>query len=190
MKKIASAILGLAAALLSGCIVTSVSPFYFEKDLATDPALIGDWIREIKDKPSEVWKLEPLGTTGYRLTLIEERSATVLEAHLFKLQGQLYLDLASMDQDYHVIPPHYLLKITQLKPELRMAQIDHDWLKDFVRKNPAAVRHHPVPVGNAPEERRVVLTGTTSELQSFVTENLKAENVWKGDFILTRKNQK
>jgi hypothetical protein len=108
MKKITFGLLVAAAAILAGCVVTSVCPFYTEKDLVSEPALVGDWIKEGKNAADyEVWKFEKSAARAYRFTLIEADKATVMEAHAFKLQGQLFLDIASIDQDIHAIPPHY-----------------------------------------------------------------------------------
>lgn len=185
MKKNACFALVAAAALLAGCVVTSVCPFYTAKDLVFEPALVGDWIKQGNDSEREVWKFDQSGDAAYRFTLIEERKATVMEAHAFKLQGQLFLDIASIDQDVHVIPPHYLLKVTQLSPTLQMAELNNDWLKDLLAKDPAAIPHHLVKSGDKPEDLRVVLTADTPELQKFVLNHLKTEGAWKDSFELT-----
>ena len=186
MKKIAFFALVAAAGLLAGCVVTSVCPFYTEQDLVFEPALVGDWIKPGNDSEREVWKFEKSGDAAYRFTLIEERKATLMEAHTFKLQGQLFLDIASIDRGIHVIPPHYLLKVTQLSPTLQMAELNNDWLKDLLKTNPAAIPHHLVKSGSKPEDLRVVLTAGTPELQAFVLDHLKTEEAWKSSFELTR----
>jgi hypothetical protein len=42
MKKMKALVAALAAAVLAGCVVTSVSPFYTVKDLAFEPGLVGN----------------------------------------------------------------------------------------------------------------------------------------------------
>jgi hypothetical protein len=42
MKRIIFRCLIPVAALLAGCVVTSVYPFYTQKDLVFEPALVGD----------------------------------------------------------------------------------------------------------------------------------------------------
>ena len=111
MKKTLLLLLVSAAFLLAGCIVTSVAPFYTEKDLVFEPALIGNWLNQ--KNAEEIWKFEKSSDLSYRFTLIEAQKATVMEAHAFKLQGQLFVDLYSANPDYRVIPPHYLLKVTR-----------------------------------------------------------------------------
>src|SRR5207249_4920459 len=143
-----------------------------EKDLIFEPALAGDWIKENENAQAEVWKFEKKGDLAYRLTVIEEQKATVLEVHAFKLEGELFLDVFSLDQDIHVIPPHYLLRVTQLKPTLRMSELDKDWLKALLVQNPDAIPHCLVRDGDKPEDVRVVLTAPTCELQSFILKHL------------------
>jgi hypothetical protein len=180
MKKITFGLLVAVAAILAGCVVTSVCPFYTEKDLVFEPALVGDWIKEGKNAGDyEVWKFEKSAALAYRFTLIEADKATVMEAHAFKLQGQLFLDIASIDQDIHVIPPHYLLKVSQVTPALRMSELNHDWLKGLLGKEPNAIPHHLVRSGDKPDDCRVVLTASTAELQEFVLKHLKTEAAWE-----------
>lgn len=186
MKKITFVFVGAVAAFLTGCIVTSVCPFYTEKDLVFEPALVGDWIKQGKDGEYEVWKFEKSKGLAYRFTLTEERKATVMEAHAFKLQGQLFLEIASIEQDYHVIPPHYLLKVSRITPTLRMSGLNHDWLKELLTKETDAIRHYFVRAGDKPDDSRIVLTADTSELQQFVLKYLKTQDAWKDGFELTR----
>jgi hypothetical protein len=186
MKKISVVLLAASAALLGGCIVTSVLPFYTEKDLVFEPALVGDWVENGKGAGHDVWKFEKSGERAYRLTVIEERQASVLEAHAFKLQGQLLLDVASMDRDVRVIPPHTLLRVSSATPLLKMSQMDNDWLIKLLSKDPAAIPHHLVRNGDKPEDLRVVLTASTPELQKFVLKHLDTPGAWKADLEMKR----
>ncbi len=185
MKHLTAVLLGVATAALAGCVVTSVYPFYTEKDLFFEPALVGDWIRQTTDSDHELWKFEKSGDLAYRFTLIETSRATVTEAHTFKLQGQLFIDVASIEQDYHVIPPHYLLKVTQVTPTLRMSELSEDWLKALLTQKPNTIPHHFVKIGDKPDDLRVVLTADTPELQAFVLKQLKTPSAWKDRFALT-----
>jgi hypothetical protein len=170
--------MGAAAVLLAGCVVTSVCPFYTAKDVVFEPALVGDWIAETNSAGNEIWKFDAAGDQAYRFTIIKPDTASVMEAHAFKLDGQLFLDVSSLNTDISVIPPHYLLKINQTEPTLRMSQLDHDWLKGLLAKKPGAIRHHLIKDGDKPDDVRVVLTADTPELQKFVLANLKTEGAW------------
>jgi hypothetical protein len=184
MKKLIMVIAAAAAAVLSGCIVTSVCPFYTQNDLVFEPGIVGNWINLKSD--GEVWKFDRSSDLAYRFTQIEENKATVMEAHAFKLQGQLLLEIASMERDTHVIPPRYLLKVRQLAPTLQLSELNHEWLKDLLADKPARLHHCLVQNGDKPENRRVVLTGDTAELQAFVIAHLKDGAAWKDSFDLKR----
>ena len=170
--------MGAAAVLLAGCVVTSVSPFYTAKDLGFEPALLGDWISETNTNGNEIWKFDRSGDLSYRFTIIKPDSASVMEAHAFKLDGQLFLDVASMNTDISIIPPHFLLKMNQTTPTLRLSQLNHDWLKELLAKKPSTLSHHLIKQGEKADDVRVVLTGETVELQKFVRANLKTEGAW------------
>jgi hypothetical protein len=184
MTKRTGVLLSAAAVLLAGCVVSSVCPFYTEKDLVFEPAIVGSWINQ--NDTGETWKFERGEKLAYRFTLIEERHATVMEARAFKLEGQLFMDIHSLDQDIHVIPAHYLLKVTALAPRLRMSEVDDEWLLALLAKDPTALRHHVLQTGDKPEDRRLVLTGDTAELQKFMVQHLNTTGAWKESFDLRR----
>lgn len=171
------------AVVLAGCVVTSVSPFYTQSDLVYESGLTGNWIQARGG--SEVWRFEQSDTKAYRFTRIEERKASVMEAHAFKLQGELFLDIHSLDQNIDVIPSHYLLRVTQLTPTLRMSQIDTTWLLGLLDKDPNAASHYVI-VDEKSQDRRVVLTGDTEELQKFVTKQLNNVEAWNDTFEFRR----
>src|SRR5262245_31731936 len=98
MKKLPTILAAaLTAVALTGCILTSVYPFYNEKDLAFDSTLLGTWA---KPADNESWHFDKQGTHAYQLTLISGGKTNQLQAHLFKLQDQKYLDLYSPDVNW------------------------------------------------------------------------------------------
>lgn len=184
MRTKLSVLLGTAAAMLAGCVVTSVCPYYTQKDLVLEPVILGNWTN-VKNA-NETWRFEQIGYLACRLTLTEPSKETVMEAYAFKLQGQLFLDIFSLEQDYHVIPAHYLLKVSQLAPTMRLSDLNDVWLKLLVAKDPTVLRHHFVQSGDKPGDRRIVLTGNTPELQKFITSHQTTEAAWNDAFELKR----
>lgn len=172
------------AAILTGCVVTSIGPYYTQKDLVFEPSVLGTW-NNIK-KPGESWHFEKNGDFAYRFTLYESLKTTVMDAHAFKLAGQLFLDVYSLERDYHVIPVHYVLKVNQQGISLNLSELNDDWLKSLLVKDPAALHHQFVDIDGKPEDQRIVLTGETPELQEFLVEYLKTEAAWKATFQLRR----
>ncbi len=187
MKKLPLSALGIAAALAAGCVVTSVYPYYTAKDVVYDPALAGDWTRRVEGGGDELWKFvgDP-ADRSYRFVRVEEREARVYDAHLFKLGDRLFLDVASRDTDFRVVPPHYLLRVDALEPTPRLSDLRHDWLAARLDAEPEVLRHTFVPNGDGPGDRRVVLTADTAELQRFVLATLGTAEAWSDGFELTR----
>ena len=184
MKARIAILAGAAAAVLTGCVVTSVCPYYTQKDLVSEPAILGNWINQ--KNTNEVWKFEQSGDLVYRFTLTEPQKATVMEARTFKLRGQLFMDVFSLEDDFHVIPAHYLLRVTEVAPALRMSELSQEWMASLLAKDDSAVRHHFVKTGDKPEDRRLVLTANTPELQKFVIKHLGSKEAWKDSFELRR----
>lgn len=189
MKKIALAVMVAAAGILAGCVVTSVYPFYTSKDLVFDQALVGEWS---KSSPSdnERWKFEPDGDQAYKVTYTSDDKPSAMRGHLFKLEGQTFLDLFPEDVKDETLPPpipsHMLLRVLEVTPTLRMAPLNFKWLSELLEKDPKALRHHLTPEGGKPDDRRLVLTADTQELQRFVIKHLKTEAAWEDAFELQR----
>lgn len=93
-----------------------------------------------------------------------------MDAHLFRLKDQLFLDLFTPNGPEDILPPpilsHLLLRVFQLKPTLRMAAMDYEWLGKLLEKNPDAVRHHLVVTDEDAKNTQIVLTADTRNCRS------------------------
>ncbi len=180
MKRTILSAAGLALALATGCVVTSVYPYYLEKNVISDPALVGTWQKA--GQTDEHWKFERDQGNGYRVTVQSGGKQSVGQGHLFKLQGQIFLDFSASEWKEDIqpqpVPSHLLVRVEQLRPTLKMASLNYDWLSKLVAAEPQAVRHLVIKTGDNPEDRRVVLTADTVELQQFVIKHLKTEGAW------------
>jgi hypothetical protein len=175
------------AAILTGCILTSVHPFYTSKDVFFEPSLVGQWTNT--EQSNERWIFEKEGQQAFTLTLPSDDGTNLVQAHLFKLDGQMFLDLAGLDQEWKMLPPpipsHFLLKITQLTPTLRMVPLNYEWLKTLLEKDPKALHHELIKEPKS-DDIRLVLTGETEEMQAFLIKNVKTEDAWKDGLELKR----
>ncbi len=182
-----AALAGLTVAI-TGCVVTSVYPFYFEKDVAFEQALVGDW--KNADKPDEHWKFEQANGGGYRVTGESQGHTTLFQGHVFKLHGQTFLDLTSggwkEDIQPEPVPSHFLAHIVQLTPTVKLLPLRYDWLKELLAKDPKAIRHLAIQTGEKPEDRRIVLTADTAELQRFIVKHLATPGAWEAAVELIR----
>src|SRR5947207_1835467 len=116
------------AVMLAGCLVTSVYPFYRAKDVTFEPALAGSWTNV--SEAQEQWQFAAVNTNSYRLTYVTKDATNVMDATLFRLQGRLFLDLFSSEMNEQAPPPvpsHFLFRMIQIKPTVKMAPMDYEW---------------------------------------------------------------
>ena len=186
IKQFNLSILGSLLALLSGCMVTSVHPYFASGDVIYEPALVGQWTN--LQQADESWTFRREGFDAYGLTFVSGDKTNVVYAHLFKLDGQRFFDFAGRDRQCGILPPpvpaHFLLRVSQFAPTLRLAPLNHDWLRNWLQQNPSAIGYELV--GEKPEDRRVVLTAETPELQRFLRAHLETEEAWQDPLELKR----
>jgi len=175
------------ALLLTGCLASSIYPFYSEKDVTFEPALIGQW-NKVGDA-QEKWVFEKKQDQAYSLTYTDGKKSYKMDAHLFRLKDQLFFDLFNPELPEDLMPPpaptHLLLRVFQVKPTVRLAALDYDWLAKLIEKDPGAIRHHSI--GEDSKNAQIVLTADTPELQKFVLRHLKTEEAWKDPFELEKR---
>jgi hypothetical protein len=196
MKKAILAALALTTIWLSGCYVLSVAPFYTEKDLAYDPALLGTW-RDSK-ATNMVWAFEKEDTNAYKLLIKENDKPSLTRARLFKLEGHLFLDMMTpkvdgLDNDGKEmfpppIPAHTLARVTFNAPEFRVALMNFEWFETYLTNHPAELRHYLWK--DAGDKPFPIVTAETPELQKFVLQHWADTNAWGEELILKREDAK
>jgi hypothetical protein len=164
--------------ILTGC-VPSLQPFYAERDLTFEPALVGDFQEA---DGSAVWSFSKAGEREYRLVIKDKANSSIFSAHFFKLGKDHYLDLYAAKEalddcpreDFFkaaLVPGHLLLKVPQLESSsLSLQVMDEDQIKEYLKKNKDAVPHALI------ESDRLVFTGSTEQMQAFVKK--LEENAW------------
>lgn len=178
--------------LLSACL-PSLNPFYTERELRFEPGLLGEWHQKNVSDGPEFWEFEKTGDQNYKLTVTEKDNKDgQFNAHLFQLGDKLFLDIIPAEckfapiqtdlVEYSVFPGHLLFQIVQLKPTLKIAFTDFDWLNKFLEKNPKALAHHR-------EEKRVILTASTQDLQKFIQNHLNPGELFKEPIELFRTSE-
>jgi hypothetical protein len=167
--------LGGIIVLASAC-VPSLNPYYTEKDVVFDTRLVGEWQIKDENNDKETWKFEKAGDNGYELLITDkDQKKGKLEARLFKLGDQLFLDLIPDECKFApdqadvvamaMFPGHLLLRVPQIEPALQVAGCDYDWLSKYVESHPEALSHHK-------EHGGLVLTATTQDLQAFIKQHV------------------
>jgi hypothetical protein len=155
-----------ALALLVGCI-PSVYPLFNDKDVISDPSIVGTWAKE--DKETWVFSEDPdAKDKSYKLEIKEDGKTGQFRARLGKLDGKLYLDLVLDElenkdkfngwETASLIPGHLILRVWQVKPELTLSMPK---FKDVLKEHPNELDHYSHDDG-------LVLTAKTSDLQAFM----------------------
>jgi hypothetical protein len=183
----ALAMIGLLA--LAGCVVTSVYPYYTAKDVTFEPKLLGCWAEaDQTNETNKYWEFARGGTNDYKLAIHDGDEVKEHQVHLFRLKEWTFLDVVPVGEHDDFIPPHYLLKVSQIEPALKTTTLDYKWLGELLEKQPGALRHICVAEkpGNS-DEGRLVLTANTAELQKFILKHAANTNAFTEAFIMRRK---
>jgi len=169
-----------AAGLLvfAGCVVTAIHPWFQEGDVFFEPKLLGEWVDSKDADPTNfVFKFEQGGTNSYSVTDGEDGKNRKYDAHLFRLKQWTFLDAVPQDKcadDF--VPPHYLAKVVQIEPTLKLVFMDEKWLESVLQKNPRALAHLPDKQGGC-----LVLTADTAALQKFLLKHAGKTNAFNND---------
>jgi hypothetical protein len=175
-------VLALAALIVSGCKdIVSVYPFYTEKDLVFEPALVGVWIEEGKTNGVEGMEFTKASGRKYMLAGYPAEGTNscscetnVFEVCLFRLKAGLFMDwdMTPEKSQCTSIPQHHLFKVTELGSALEMKGLNYDWLRPFLKQHPKALRH--ILKNHSDKDSDIILTADTRELQQFL---IKYSNV-------------
>lgn len=167
--------------LLAGCIVTSVHPFYSEKDLVLGAPLSGHW--KSPDPANEHWTFEPADAKSWKITYISGNETNLMSVHLFKLDHQMYMDLFPLSMEAAGMPPaipsHLVMRVDQIQPTLKWAPMKHEWLAKWVEQHPKSIAHMVLRDGEKSDSVRVVLTAETPALQKFLRKHVKTVEAWE-----------
>jgi hypothetical protein len=173
--------IGVILLLVTGCVVTSVYPFYTGKDVVFDQTLLGDWVDAVKtNEPNEFIRVERLGEKGYLVTAFTGSETNSSEAYLFRLKRQLFLDVFPTNRSLEYLPVHQVSKVTSLTPKLESMDLNYDWMAKLAEQKPDAIRHLVLPDKPGDTQGgRIVLTADTQELQRFLLKYVDNTNAWK-----------
>lgn len=178
---------------LAGCYVPSIHPLYTNQDLIFNPELAGQWVESETGKSQ--WMFAKKEEKSYVLRITQEdKKVFVFTARLLKVGAYHYLDLfPDTDDDTNdafflksMLPVHSFIRIKQLTPTLEVEIMNPNWLTEFVKSNPEAIKHETMLVGEK-DEPLTVLTAKPKELQAFLVKHEKTEKVWNKLNSLSKK---
>jgi hypothetical protein len=183
MKRKAILFVILIGLMMSGCLVSSLHPFYKMKDKIFDEALIGNWL----DTDSAVWIIQPNKTTDafmaperidstYSIKYYEDKDAlSYLQATLFVLNGQKYVDFyPDPDEEHcdsemtsiHHIPVHTLARMQFNKDTMMFFWFGEEWLNELFENNRVRIDHETISIDS--DYHSNILTAETDDLQKFI----------------------
>jgi hypothetical protein len=176
MKRRYAIALAASVLALTACI-PSLHSFYLEKDVVFEQRLVGEWLEKDTQGKPQTWRFEKGDDNAYRLLITEgDGKKGEFDTHLFKLKEELFLDLTPREVNFAtnqsdlvamcLIEGHMLVRVPQLEPCLQLAFIDSDWLEKYLGENPKSLAH-------CKDQKRLVLTAPTAELQDFVLRHLE-----------------
>ncbi len=179
--------LGCAAlAALSGCYVQAIQPAYTDKTRTYDDQLVGTWVAA----EDEEYVFTMSDTTRGMYTLVSDQGGATarFEAVLFQLGGAAFLDIypeaPETDNTFymdHLLRVHNILRVEMEADTLWVQDFDAEWLQDAIDKK--RIRVPSVSLDGA-----ILLTGTTTELQTFVAKYAKAKAAYSEPAKFVRTN--
>jgi hypothetical protein len=177
--------------LVTGCI-PSINPIFEEKDLITDPALVGTWSTS-ESEDAETWTFETTDTKAYRLTIRQGEESSLMIANLVAVGEHRFLDLSPASEAIEstklgayyrcaLVPAHLFPKVTLTNEQLTVQWMDEDWLGELLRKEPAILSH----VWRKGKDDALILTAQTAELRAFLLKHAANAEAFKGGDGLKR----
>jgi len=172
----------LAMAAMSSCLVSSLHPFFKQKDKYFDTTMVGYWI----DEDSCIWTIIPNLKTKefmgperhdstYTITYYEEDdNYSILTGTLFQLNNVRYVDFTpdpneehctSDMSSFHHVPVHTLARVQYCKDSILLFWYGEEWLNELFEQNRIRIKHEKL---NFTAYERHVLTADTDELQKFI----------------------
>ena len=178
----------IGAGLLAGCWQKSLNAFYTPGDVISDAKLVRAWHEkkvnsEGKEEPGQVWTFTESDEKSYKLEIKDGDETHRYEAHLFKLNDHLLLDLLPTERTVSTIPAHSLFKVTEMGANLQMARLSIDWMQKWLRKNPGSLAHMAVIDPDNRDDREkdeLILTAETKALQKFLREHWNDADLFAG----------
>jgi hypothetical protein len=173
-------VFGIAMAL-TAC-APSLHPFYTDKDIVFNEALLGVWM----DDSGGTSKFTKAGDNYYELLVMDEKPAR-FEARLFEIGGVTFLDFypkplgdeASLYPE-NFVPAHSLARVTIARDTITISVMDGHRLKELSDQNQLELKHERV------NGDMIALTASTRELQAFALKHANDEEAFDDPGVLHR----
>jgi hypothetical protein len=180
----------MVAAIVQGCIVKSLHPFYENADLVYKSEMINTWL----DQDGNKWKITSVKEEprAYEMIFTKDGREASFLAHLFQLNGNLYLDFRPLASDgsvndlfeMHLLPSHSVAKVVKIDSEtVEIKWFDEEWLHSLFSQNRIKISHEVIVEEHSgkDEDKSYVLTASTAELRKFLMKYGNDEAAFNGD---------
>lgn len=166
----------LSILFLAGC-VPSLHQLWTKDTLVYDEAIKGKY-----QDNKKVWEFvgDP-NSQSYELTIYEKKDKlSKLTVHLVQIGDQRFFDFYPSDNaeldcgdwlKMHLISVHMFFKVEQTEPNLMISVMHPDKIRDLLKEKPDLVQH-------ALKKNRILLTDTPENLQKFMLDVLKIEDIF------------
>ncbi len=183
MKRSNVILVFLVLGSMTSCLVSSLHPFYKQKDKRYDPVMTGTWM----DGDSSIWTIEANEESGeflgpshpdstYLITYYEEKDrAGRFVGTLFRIRGVDYVDFYPEPYEdhcateltcWHHFPTHTLARVQYSRDSILLYWYGEEWLNELFERNRIRIPHETVEI--SPDYPRHILTASTDELQKFI----------------------
>lgn len=177
----------LLIALLGGCTTPSLNALATPETTFTDADLVGRWIDPEDQDTAYVVSVE--GENAYHLKCIPKdagKHPLDFTFQLCRLADTRFIDLTvpkgsaeELNDKYGtcVLTAHVFMKMRRKGDDLTVWQVKNDWLSDGLKSGEIKLAHATIrPLGE--DKENYVLTGSTSELQTFFRKNADTDEAW------------
>jgi hypothetical protein len=191
----------LLTILMGGCLpVLSLHPLFTEENIVFEPKLLGRWVDDPND-PETAWLFQRSEKSGeeyekaYQLTFSDKDGKKgIFTAFLVKMDSKLFLDIfptqfPSGKDDFEdmnlpfnsflFVPAHTFVIVDSIEPKLKMRLTDDDDMNELLKETPDAIEHTLV-------DDRLILTASTSQLQSFILKYADGQRAFTNEVIMLR----
>jgi hypothetical protein len=179
MKRLIILSIVLALALLQGCIVKSLHPFFKKEDVVFRKELINTWT----DQDGGRWEILPVKESkAYELRHYKDSDQPdqIFVARLFKLDEQLFIDFFPISNDggaeammfnMHLVLTHSIARVESMTAtDVQIRWMNEKWLRSLFSQNKIKISHEVVSDDFNHDDSNLsyVLTASTDELQKFI----------------------
>ena len=143
--------------------IVSLNPLVTNDNAVSEPAIVGHW-HDFFDVV-----VRQTGPTEYSVggAKDDEDGTDVLQMRLTRVKGELLADLSSKaPRDSLLLPVHVIVRVCVNSDALRVAFFVTEWVRDQITR-PGGPAHTLI------EDRDLLLTCSTEELQTFLSRIVK-----------------